>query len=71
MKFFKLLTGVIGITAITFSACKKDSPEPTPSMLGFWAGKYGVANDYPSSGYAFLFQGKTLIGRIFFVFALA
>ena len=44
------------MTPITVSvSCKKD-PKPKLNMFGFWQGKYGNGNNYPTSEYAFLFR---------------
>lgn len=53
---------VIGITAMSLSACKKDDPKP--GLTGFWTGKYGNVDSYPTSGYAFLFRGDGTV-RVF------
>jgi len=47
---------------MSLSACKKDDPKP--GLTGFWTGKYGNGNDYPTSGYAFLFRGDGTV-RVF------
>ncbi len=51
------------IALVTFASCKKDDPTPAPapaavpSLVGFWAGKYGSgATTYPTAGYAFLYR---------------
>ena len=64
MKTRSLLTFAIGLGTLIYFGCKKDNPEPKPSMVGFWQGKYGVGDDYPSNGYAFLFRADGTI-RVF------
>src|SRR5690606_10447287 len=63
---YKLLIMVAGLGAFMFFACKKDNPEPqpAPSMVGFWQGKYGAGENYPTNGYAFLFRADGTI-RVF------
>lgn len=64
MKLVKSLAVAIGVMAIGLSACKKDDPEPAPSMVGFWQGKYGATENYPTNGYAFLFRSDGTV-RVF------
>lgn len=62
MKTSKLLFIVIGIIAVSLSACKKN--DPAPGLTGFWTGKYGSGNNYPTNGYAFLFRSDGTV-RVF------
>lgn len=64
MKTSKLLflLMVIGMIAVSLTACKKD--DPAPGLTGFWTGKYGNGNAYPTSGYAFLLRKDGTI-RVF------
>ena len=41
-------------------SCKKEScPAPeTPTIVGFWGGKYGLAASYPTMGYSALFRSN-------------
>ena len=63
MKTFKLLTMATVIVPVLLTACKKDDPEPR-TVTGFWVGKYGSNNNYPTSDYAFLFRGDGTV-RVF------
>ncbi len=55
----KFLIAVIA-SSLVFISCKKDnSPaKENPSLVGFWAGKYGYSSDYPTTGYAALFRAN-------------
>ncbi len=64
MKTYKFLAFVVGMAIVGFVACKKDDPQPAPSMVGFWQGKYGTSNNYPTNGYAFLFRSDGTV-RVF------
>ena len=45
------------IAIALFEACSKSKdPEPTPSILGFWVGKYGNSAGAANADYAFLFK---------------
>ncbi len=58
-----IMLSIIGISIIGFfSACKKSDPSPT--IVGFWAGKYSFNNTNPSHGYAFLFRSNGTV-RVF------
>lgn len=48
------------VLSLVFVSCKKDSsPAPeSPSMQGFWKGKWGNAANYPSYGYAATFRSN-------------
>lgn len=55
----KFLIAVIA-SSLIFISCKKEScPAPeTPSIVGFWQGKYGAVSAYPSLGYSALFRSN-------------
>jgi hypothetical protein len=55
----KFIVAVI-VSSLFFISCKKENcPAPeTPSVVGFWSGKYGSAANYPSIGYAALFRSN-------------
>ena len=65
MKTHKFLAIAVGLGVISLFACKKDSPTPeVPSMVGFWMGKYGASENYPTNGYSFLFRADGTV-RVF------
>lgn len=44
------------ILLAALGGCDDDPTGPDPTtIVGFWTGKYGSGNDYPTAGYAFLF----------------
>ncbi|MBI3138412.1 MAG: hypothetical protein HYZ15_07495 [Sphingobacteriales bacterium] len=48
------------VSSLVFISCRKeDCPIPeTPSIVGFWQGKYGGTTSYPNSGYSALFRSN-------------
>ncbi len=60
MKLLKLFT--ICTLIIVWAGCTRN--DPAPGVIGFWQGKYGVGNNYPTSGYSFLFRGDGTV-RVF------
>jgi hypothetical protein len=54
---------MIALSAIVFSACKKEK-HADPSIVGFWKGKYGGTSNYPNLGYALLFRNNGTV-RVF------
>lgn len=51
------LTYLLLCTATLFTACKKDNDNSdTPTIVGFWKGKYGSLTNYPSQAYGQLFR---------------
>ena len=48
------------VSSLIFISCKKEScPAPeTPSIVGFWKGKWGSSDAYPTNGYAALFRSN-------------
>jgi len=54
---------MIAVSAIIFSACKKEKHDD-PSIVGFWKGKYGGTSNYPNLGYALLFRSNGTV-RVF------
>jgi hypothetical protein len=51
------------IACTAFVSCKKDKDEAA-TIVGFWKGKYGTPNTYPTYGYAFLFRADGTV-RVF------
>jgi hypothetical protein len=61
----KFIVAVIASSLIFISCKKENCPAPeTPSVVGFWKGKWGFNADYPSNGYAALFRSNGTV-RIF------
>jgi len=54
MKQNILVILVIAVAVLT--SCKKD--KPSPSVVGFWEGKYGFGGSVPDVGYFFLFRNN-------------
>ena len=53
LKLFSLLLCAIGL----FTACEKDKDDTNkPTIAGFWKGKYGGINNYPTLAYGQLFR---------------
>lgn len=59
----KFIIAVITCNLI-FISCKKESSPETPSIVGFWKGKWGSSDAYPTYGYAALFRSNGTV-RIF------
>lgn len=61
----KFIIAVIACSFIFISCKKENCPAPeTPSIVGFWKGKWGSSDDYPANGYAALFRSNGTV-RIF------
>lgn len=59
MKRFTSLVSslVIAIVAVTLTSCKKDEVEAaSPSLQGYWVGKYGGLTNYPTNFFAFVIK---------------
>ncbi|MBY0476556.1 MAG: hypothetical protein K2Q24_02850 [Chitinophagaceae bacterium] len=56
----KKLIGVLLLGSLVLISCKKEScPAPeSPTIVGFWTGKYGSTTAYPSQGYSALFRAN-------------
>ena len=56
----KKLFGALLLGSIVLVSCKKEScPAPeSPTIVGFWTGKYGSVSAYPTLGYSALFRSN-------------
>lgn len=55
-----LVIGTTTLILLVSLSCKKKkdtAPPPTPTVTGFWAGKYGSGTGTPTTAYAYLFRG--------------
>jgi hypothetical protein len=59
----KFIVAVIA-SSLIFISCKKDKAPETPSIVGFWKGKWGSSDAYPTYGYAALFRTNGTV-RVF------
>jgi hypothetical protein len=66
MKKFLIVALAPLFGVILFASCKKDSPVPQPSIVGFWKGKIGIGQQYPIYGYAYLFRDNGTV-RVYFL----
>lgn len=62
MKQTKFLIAVM-LIVLAFTNCKKDKTDP-PTIVGFWAGKYGGTTTYPANGFSILFRSNGTV-RVF------
>ena len=59
----KFIIAVIACSFV-FISCKKDKGPEAPSIVGFWKGKWGFSDAYPTHGYAALFRSNGTV-RVF------
>lgn len=50
-------TAMILLAAVSCKKKKDTAPPPTPTVTGFWVGKYGSGTGTPTTAYAYLFKG--------------
>lgn len=58
-KFFSAVV----LCSLVFISCKKDKVE-SPSIVGYWKGKWGGSDAYPTYGYAAIFRSNGTV-RVF------
>ena len=63
MKFLKPLV-FLSVIFLSFTACKKDSDKPAPTLQGKWTGKYGMGNDNPAHFYSLNFKAGGVLEEI-------
>ena len=56
MKKFLFLPALLLSGSILFTSCEKDDPDPTPTHIGFWKGKYGGTGSYPTIQWGMLLR---------------
>ena len=58
MKKIFFLSAILLSASVMFTSCEKDDPDPTPTHVGYWKGKYGGTTAYPALPWSMLLRSN-------------